>query len=128
MAVMRKEATKKPMTNFGNLHHISMALGLSPHSSFSHLIQAIKAKIKDQMPIHISLPMTFISVNAWMAVFSLPAMRPYAVAAAKPAASANSDVPTHAPATPGERLSIFDTKGMKYIITKAWTTTRVTEV
>ena len=64
------------MTNLGKRHQISMALGLTPHSSFSHFEQATMAKKKAQMPIHISRPMTFMRVNPCMAALSLPAILP----------------------------------------------------
>ncbi len=38
----------------------AIGLGLTPRSSFSHFRQAMRANTNDQMPIHISRPITFM--------------------------------------------------------------------
>src|SRR3974377_1105531 len=66
-ALIRIEAAKKPMTNLGNRHQISRASGTRPVCPFSHTKVAIAANTTDQIPIHRSQPVTFISVNDFTA-------------------------------------------------------------
>src|SRR5260370_18661625 len=75
-ALMSSEAAKKPMTNFGNRHHTSRASGARPVWPFSHTKVAIAANTTDQMPIHRSRPITFISVNDLIAASSAPTIFP----------------------------------------------------
>src|SRR5579872_5593635 len=75
-ALIRIEAAKKPMTNLGKRHQISRASGTRPLSPFSQTKVAIAANTTDQMPIHRSRPITFISVNDLIAASSLPAILP----------------------------------------------------
>src|ERR1700739_1986732 len=70
-ALIRIEAAKKPMTNFGKRHQISRASGTRPVCPFSQTKAAIAANTTDQMPIHRSRPITFISVNDLIATSSL---------------------------------------------------------
>src|SRR3974377_112088 len=66
-ALIRIEAAKKPMTNLGNRHQISRASGTRPLCPLFHTNVAIAANTTDQMPIHRSRPITFISVNDFTA-------------------------------------------------------------
>src|ERR1700756_1049364 len=76
-ALIRIEAAKKPMTNLGKRHQISRASGTRPLWPFSQTKVAIAANTTDQMPIHRSRPITFISVNDLIAASSLPTILPY---------------------------------------------------
>src|SRR5215468_251316 len=75
-ALIRIEAAKKPMTNLGKRHQISRASGTCPVWPFSQTKVAIAANTTDQMPIHRSRPITFISVNDLIAASSLPTILP----------------------------------------------------
>ncbi len=115
------EARKKPLTNLGKRAQISpIPTRRSPAARFSQRVTEITARTKDQMPIQMSRPMTFIIVKERMA-----ASWPMAAAAAKPAASANSEVPIQAPETPGSSSSHRQTKGRMKIMTVAHTATNM---
>ena len=75
-ALIRIEAAKKPMTNLGKRHQISRASGTRPLCPFSQTKVEIAANTTDQMPIHRSRPITFISVNDLIATSSLPTILP----------------------------------------------------
>src|SRR5262249_6466839 len=75
-ALIRIEAAKKPMTNFGNRHQISRASGTRPVWPFFQTKVAIAADTTDQMPIHRSRPITFLSGNEFVGASSLPTILP----------------------------------------------------
>ncbi len=110
------EAAKKPRTNFGKRSQMIPApTAVSAPSRFSQKTTETTARIRHQMPIQMSRPITFIRVKVligssglsggWPAGATMPP-RSMAVdssaTTAKPAASANSEVPVQAPASPGE--------------------------
>lgn len=104
------EAIINPITNFGKRVQISRASGLLLKNRLSHLVIETNAMIKHQIPINMSRPTTFISVNVLIACSLI------AAAAAIPGASANSDVPIQAPAGPGKIFKVLIAKGKMNII------------
>src|SRR6266542_2752805 len=98
MTVTSRDATKKPMTNLGKRLQISprRTRSDSPPLFRSQRVTDRNATRRAQTPTNMSRPTTFMSVKVLIARSS-----PSAEAAAKPAASANSEVPIQAPAIPG---------------------------
>ena len=108
------------MMNWGKRFHISRLSTRSLEFSdvLSHSVTDSTATINAHIPTNISRPTTFISVKERTAASS-----PIASAAANPAASANSDVPIHAPAMPAGSSNAFAANGRKKIMATAQTTT-----
>ncbi len=99
--LMMREAARNPRTNLGKRSQMIPAptVAFFSPSLVSQYMTDTTDRMRAQIPIQMSRPMTFIRVNVWIG--ASPKRVASSAATAKPAASANSDVPTMAPATPG---------------------------
>lgn len=122
---MKTDAAKNPRTNFGNrsqtTENPTRPWGPGPARRLSQNTTETTDSTRAQIPIQMSRPITFIRVKAWIG--ASPWSLASSATTANPAASAYSEVPTQAPASPGDRchhaLASSPDGGIIALVTKA---------